>query len=318
MLSFWICSVILYIMISNVLAFTPISDYQCTIHRGQRSTTMIIKSCDKTSNSDSRLVIYGYKQTFPRNLALSMATKLKFSDDENGMTNSTVQMSSRFETLLPRAKILTIEMAKHVPLGCTVEESLHVDDNFIFISKLTKKGHAEGAGLEVGDVVVGVTGLFGELACTIDATVEQIKRLVSAVPQEDPLTIQIARGTNILERHESTIVDLCSVAGTDDKEVLECVVDFLAGGYDYDYDAVEDDNDGGDETECDYDEDAEFLIDGMMNLWADELPPPSTTTGITEQSVKKTAKPKPWSSRSSPSGTWVRDPKTGKMRNIDA
>ena len=174
MLSFWICSVILYIMISNVLAFTPISDYQCTIHRGQRSTTMIIKSCDKTSNSDSRLVIYGYKQTFPRNLALSMATKLKFSDDENGMTNSTVQMSSRFETLLPRAKIFTIEMAKHVPLGCTVEESLHVDDNFIFISKLTKKGHAEGAGLEVGDVVVGVTGLFGELACTIDATVEQM------------------------------------------------------------------------------------------------------------------------------------------------
>ena len=139
------------------------------------------------------------------------------------------------------------------------------------------------------------------------------KRLVSAVAKEDPLTIQVARGTNVLERHESTIVDVCSGAGANEKEVEECVVDFLAGGYDYDGDVVESEG-----SECDDDDGAECLIDDMMNLWADELPPPSTTTGITAQTVQKTSKPKPWSSRSSPSGTWVRDPKTGKMRNIDA
>jgi hypothetical protein len=108
------------------------------------------------------------------------------------------------------------------------------------------------------------------------------------------------------------------VGSTNDKEVQDCVVDFLAGGYDYDDAAVVENKNDVDETECKEDEDAECLIDGMMNLWADELPPPSTTTGITADTVQKTSKPKPWSSRSSPSGTWVRDPKTGKMRNIDA
>ena len=113
------------------------------------------------------------------------------------------------------------------------------------------------------------------------------------------------------------IVDLCTGAGASEKEVEECVVDFLASGYDYENNAVESDTDK-DGTACEDDTDAECLIDDMMNLWADELPAPSTTTGITKQSVTKKSKPKPWSSRSSPSGTWVRDPKTGKMRNIDA
>jgi len=239
--------------------------------------------------------------------------------NDNGITNTTVELASRVETLFPRAEVVTVEMAEHVPLGCTVEESLNEEDDYIFISKLTSNGHAEVAGLEVGDVIVGVTGMFGELISTLDADVEKIKRLVSAVVEEDPLTIQVVRGTNILERHESAIVDLCSVSSANDKEVQDCVVDFLAGGYDYDdaASAVENKNDV-DETECEEDEDAECLIDGMMNLWADELPPPSTTTGITADTVQKTSKPKPWSSRSSPSGTWVRDPKTGKMRNIDA
>ena len=138
------------------------------------------------------------------------------------------------------------------------------------------------------------------------------KRLVSAVAEEDPLTIQVARGTDVFERHESIIVDVCNGSGANEKEVQECVVDFIAGGYDYDIDESDV------AADCDENDDAECLIDDMMNLWADELPPPSTTTGITADTVQKTSKPKPWSSRSSPSGTWVRDPKTGKMRNIDA
>lgn len=115
-----------------------------------------------------------YERGFSRNLALPMATKLKFADDENGMTNTTVELSSRVETLFPSTETLTIEMAEHVPLGCTVDESLHEDDDFIFISKLTINGHAEEAGLQVGDVIVGVTGLFGELVSTIDTDIEKL------------------------------------------------------------------------------------------------------------------------------------------------
>ena len=111
-------------------------------------------------------------------------------------------------------------------------------------------------------------------------------------------------------------MDLCNDSGASDKDAQECVVDFLSGGYDYD---TVDENVEVDDSLCQNDENTECLIDGMMNLWADELPLPPTTSGITDQPINAgTAKaPKPWSSRSSGSGTWVRDPKTGKMRNID-
>jgi len=90
----------------------------------------------------------------------------------------------------------------------------------------------------------------------------------------------------------------------------------LSSGY---YTSAED---GDAEEECamDDEESADCMIDDMFNLWADELPPPPTTSGITDTSNGQTpgGKPKPWSARSSPSGTYVRDPKTGEMRNIDA
>jgi hypothetical protein len=150
------------------------------------------------------------------------------------------------------------------------------------------------------------------------------KRLVSAVPEGELLTIQIVRGTDVLQRHETAVVDLCNMAGANDKEMENCVVDFLAGGYDID---VDDDNDAvvGKDTLSEgglrvADEDADGLIDNIMNLWSDELPLPPTTSEITNQANWNNSgrKPKPWSSRSSPSGTFVRDPKTGQMRNIDA
>jgi hypothetical protein len=139
---------------------------------------------------------------------------------------------------------------------------------------------------------------------------------VSSVPDEEPLTVQIVRGTNILERHETAIVDMCNMQGASEKEVENCVVDFLSGGYD-----LEEDDDNDDEADLSIDEDdSEDLLDGMMNLWAGEVLLPPTTSGITDQinGDTRAKKPKPWSSRSSGSGTWVRDPKTGEMRNIDS
>lgn len=129
---------------------------------------------------------------------------------------------------------------------------------------------------------------------------------------EDPLTVQVVRGTNVLERHETAIVDMCNMSGASEKEVENCVVDFLSGGYD-----MEDDDERLDFSSEDNSED---LIGDMMNLWADEVPLPPTTSGITDQVNGDTSakKPKPWSSRASGSGTWVRDPKTGEMRNIDS
>jgi hypothetical protein len=136
---------------------------------------------------------------------------------------------------------------------------------------------------------------------------------VGSVPEEDPLRLQVARGTGVYERHESTVVDLCQTTSVSDKEVEECVVDFLKFGYDTAPEPIN-------EEECDIDDEANCMLDGMMNLWADELPLPPTTSGISDQPAGENVakKPKPWSSRSSPSGTFVRDPVTGEMRNLDA
>jgi hypothetical protein len=53
-------------------------------------------------------------------------------------------------------------------------------------------------------------------------------------------------------------------------------------------------------------------------MWDEDLPPQSTASESTDMSDEASAKKvKPWSSRSSGSGTYVRDPETGEMRNID-
>jgi hypothetical protein len=146
------------------------------------------------------------------------------------------------------------------------------------------------------------------------------KGLVGAVAEDEPLVLQIARGTGVLERHEAAVVDLCQTPGANDKEVQDCVVDFLAFGYDTTPDVLSEEEAAADE-ECNPDDDeADCMIDSMLDMWADELPLPSTTSGITDSSGDNSqgSQPKPWSSRSSGSGTYVRDPVTGEMRNIDA
>ena len=157
--------------------------------------------------------------------------------------------------------------------------------------------------------------MFGEVTTVLDSGIDKIKGLVSSVPEDSPITICIARGTDTLERHETALVDLCSSTGSSDTEVEGCIIDYIKEGYNLDDD---DDNDNEVSPDCD-DEDTECLLDNMMGLWADELPPPPpSTTADVETKESSTQKAKPWSSRSSPSGTFVRDPVTGEMKNIDS
>ena len=91
--------------------------------------------------------------------------------------------SSEFEVVLtrvrdvyPKANIAAIELKEHKPLGCTVEESLDTDNDpsVVFVSKLVIDGNAEKAGVKVGDVLVGVTGLFGEMTPVWQSGVEKM------------------------------------------------------------------------------------------------------------------------------------------------
>lgn len=132
--------------------------------------------------------------------------------------------------------------------------------------------------------------------------------------------MRLARDTPVLADHEEAVVDLCSNPDKSDTEVDECVTDFLRAGYyteEEDAIPVDDESTGGEqETAADNDN---ALLDNMFNMWAEDLPapPPPSTDDLNGENDKQ-SKPKPWSSRSSPSGTFVRDPRTGKMTNIDS
>lgn len=242
------------------------------------------------------------------------STKLGASieeEEEQEQMLPSIQPEAASQEAFPSAEFISFQLDEHKPLGCTVEETLDSLSEYVFVSKVVPGGLADKAGIQVGDVIVAVTGLFGEVTTVLDSGIEKLKGLVASVPAEDSLRICIARGTDVLEKHETALVDLCSSDGASDSEVEGCIVDFIKDGYNLD----EDDDQV---TDCG-DEDTECLIDNMMDLWAEELPPPPpSSTADVDMSESSSKQPKPWSSRSSPSGTYVRDPVTGEMKNIDS
>jgi hypothetical protein len=135
---------------------------------------------------------------------------------------------------------------------------------------------------------------------------------VGSRPDDEPLTLRVARGTAVAQDHERALVDLCSNPGASDQETEQCVIDFLVGGYTL---LFEEDN------FCDEDGDTECLVDNMYNMWNEDLPTNGEAAASDQSTLDQSPpepKVKPWSSRASPSGTFVRDPVTGKMKNIDA
>lgn len=126
------------------------------------------------------------------------------------------------------------------------------------------------------------------------------------------LLLRIARGTDVMSRHEKALVDLCTLPDNVRDATTEACLDALySDGYELLLDDIE---------EVCEDDDSECMLDTMYNIWDDEM---SETTDKKEEEKKEEETPPkktkyPWASRSSPSGTYVRDPKTGKMVNIDA
>lgn len=219
------------------------------------------------------------------------------------------------DSSLEGSEIVHISLNSHKPLGCTVEESLGLGEH-VFISKIVEGGKAQNAGLLVGDVLVGVTSATGDdLSDVMGLGIDKVKGLVGSRPKEETLHLAVARNSKVLEEHEEAVVELCGKEDNMETETDQCVVDYLSGGYDI---TMDDDEEEEEETSDTADQVAEEdLVDNLYNMWADDLP--ESPNAVPEQ-VAEESKPKakPWSSRSSPSGTFVRDPTTGEMRNIDA
>lgn len=94
------------------------------------------------------------------------------SDEEEASSSSTTTTTVDF---LQDAETLELSMSDHRPLGCTVEESLGQRYGpLVFCSKVTPGGFAEQAGIQPGDVFLGVSGMFGGMEDVIEAGIERV------------------------------------------------------------------------------------------------------------------------------------------------
>ena len=140
----------------------------------------------------------------------------------------------------------------------------------------------------------------------------KIRSLVSGREKNKPLTIRVARGSDVLERHEMALVDLCVLG--EDPEVVECINTINSAYFVGEGDDIAADGDMA--TDC-LDSETECMLDNMWEMWTEGLPVKNFEEEKIEEIKVEKKKIQPWASRSSGSGTWVRDPQTGEMRNID-
>ena len=142
-----------------------------------------------------------------------------------------------------------------------------------------------------------------------------------------PLHLRVLRGTHALEEHEAALTELCSNPDLISTEADQCLLDFIQGGYSAAI--LEEETDATPPPDCavENEEECLLLLDDLHSLWASDLVPSttaasasSTSSGALPTTRTETLPPaavKPWSARSSPSGTFVRDPATGRMKNLN-
>jgi len=239
-----------------------------------------------------------------------------------------------------RAQFLDLTLSPHRPLGCTVEESLG-EGGYVFVSKVNEDSYGARGGLEVGDVLVACSNIFGNEMTLVaqppsssindddvissklksESMMDMVVNLVTARPDRESLQLRVARGATVLQKHEAALVQLCANPGSSNSEIDECLLDYLKEGYNMPMNDNDLDSDDDDEL-CDSENDDDCMLDEAFDLWNQDLDyAQEGSAGYAAQQNEgaepEKKKAKPWSSRASPSGTYVRDPKTGKLVNID-
>jgi len=214
---------------------------------------------------------------------------------------------------------LTFTLDEHKPLGCTAEESLVPSSDgarHVFISKVTEGGNADMAGIEVGDVIVGLSGSFEDVVEVIGSGLNRVRSLIAGRQKEVNLILKVVRNTNVQAVHEKALVDMCILPDAEGKDsyLSKCITALYES--DYEIDNVEG------PTSC-KDSDTECMLDTLLGSWDNEFNEVMGKIGE-EQGEKEIEEPqkesKGWSwsnGGGSRSGTFVRDPKTRKMVNID-
>jgi hypothetical protein len=123
-----------------------------------------IRTGGSTRRHDTGFGFLSSVSSFPSisgGVRVSTSTAIMVATDDNNSISSDVNGGSA-ENVFPNAEFLEFVLSPHRPLGCTVEESL-ADARHIFVTKVAEAGFSGRAGLLPGDVIVGVTDLFGAL-----------------------------------------------------------------------------------------------------------------------------------------------------------
>jgi len=270
-----------------------------------------IQSADGFSTKKSTIISdktrYSPQSLIPLNSEVQTFNSIDASaeDDDDDAVNGLPKLTG---CLKDRA-LHEFELKYHKPMGCSVEESLADEPdgaNYVFVAEVHKDGHAAKAGLRMGDVIVQLSGTFDEVVDVAGLGIDKIRSLVGGRPDESPLVIRIARGSDVMERHLLALVELCIIG--DDASTEECITSIYSPD---DYFNLAGDSEM---AMCDEDEETECMLDSMWGDWSFEEEKEEEVVEEVKEEKKKVA---PWSSRSSPSGTYVRDPKTGIMENID-
>lgn len=124
-----------------------------------------------------------------------------------------------------------------------------------------------------------------------------------------------------MEAHENALVELCMTPGGNDDQVEECLTTIMAGAYFVDNNDEKSKDDSQDEMTMDCDEEGECLLESMYQMWEEDMPTAVKSKSDemdTDESRNEGETIAPWSSRSSPSGTYQRDPATGEMKRTDS
>lgn len=79
--------------------------------------------------------------------------------------------------VLAGAEMVDFVLKPHRPMGLTIEESL-ADNQLVLVTKVVAGGNAAKAGLQVGDVLVEITGLFGDLINIVGVEVDKMYVMV--------------------------------------------------------------------------------------------------------------------------------------------
>lgn len=276
-------------------------------------TSFAFTSHYRTTTTTNRSLLFHNKRV--------IISSLFMKDGEDNDDDLDTNITEKKET---NEEFIDITLTQHKPLGCTIEETLAVEDqNAVFVSRIIKGSNADKAGLKVGDVIQKVSGVFEsnkleDVSCIVG--ISRIKSLISGRPFDETLQIQILRdGSKIKSNHEQSVLDLCILPDEEEeKNSNEYLNNCLNVIHKKEYsmmDAEFNKSDGDEKINCE-DTDMECMLD---TIWKDELVDDDASGNKEEEEEKEdeVKKPdRPWASRSSPSGTYVLDPATRKLKNI--